>query len=146
MLQEYQVIRLNNLEKVATLAEPVRKLDRPPLGWLRTVREAFGLSLRNLAGLIGGVSPQALHQFERNEAAGTLTLRNLERVAAAMGCRVVYVIVPGRDGQTFAELQAGHSGSRRLLEDTEHTMALEAQDVGVIDERAKRGIRRHGKR
>ena len=146
MESEYQVIRLKNLDKVAADAKPVRKLRKPPLGWLRTVREGLGLSLRDLAEKIGGVSPQAVHGFEKNEAAGTLTLRNLERVAAAMGCRVVYVLVPGRDGQTFAELEAGHSGDLRLLKDTEHTMTLEAQDVGDIAERAKRGIRRHGKK
>ncbi|HXC02989.1 MAG TPA: helix-turn-helix domain-containing protein [Opitutaceae bacterium] len=146
MMNEYQFIRLKNLNQVATDAEPVRKLRKPPLGWLRSVREGLGLSLRDVAKLIGNVSPQSVHQFEKNEATGALTLCNFERVAAAMGCRVVHVLVPGQDGQTFTELEAGLSGDRRLLEDTEHTMTLEAQDVGNIDERAKRGIRRHGKR
>jgi len=96
--------------------------------------------------MVGGATAQSLHEFERNEASGALTLRNFERVAAAMGCRVVYVLVPGREGQTFAELEARLSSDRRLLEDTEHTMTLEAQQVGNVAERAKRGIRRRGKR
>jgi predicted DNA-binding mobile mystery protein A len=146
MQYEYQVIRLRTLDKMANEAERVRKLGKPPLGWLRSVREGLGLSLRDVARMIRGISPQAVHDFEKNEAAGTLSLRNFERVAAAMGCRVVSVLVPERDGQTFTELAAGHSGGRRLLEDTDHTMTLEAQDVGDFDERVKRGIRRHGKR
>ncbi len=97
--------------------------------------------MRQLANLVGGTSAQAVHKFEKNEASGALTLRNLDRVAAAMGCRVVYVLVPARDGQTFSELAAGLSSDRRLLGDTEHTMSLEGQDVGNVAG-AKRGIRR----
>jgi predicted DNA-binding mobile mystery protein A len=146
MLPEYKVIRLQHLDKMVNEAEGIRALQRPPLGWLRTIREGLGLSLRKLATMIGGVTAQSLHEFEKNETSGALTLRNFERVAAAMGCRVIYLLVPGREGQTFAELEAGLSSDRRLLDDTEHTMTLEAQDVGSVAERAKRGIRRHGKR
>jgi predicted DNA-binding mobile mystery protein A len=146
MKREYQTIRLQSLDKIMVAAEDLRTLQRPSSGWLRTVREGLGLSMRQLATMIGGSSAQAVQKFEKNEARGALTLRNFERVAAAMGCRVVYVLVPGREGQTFAELEAGLSSDRRLLEDTEHTMTLEAQGVGKVAERAKRGIRRRGKR
>jgi predicted DNA-binding mobile mystery protein A len=146
MKREYQFIRLRTLEQVAVASQGINGLERPPLGWLRTVREGLGLTLQTLANKIGDVTPQSVQAFEKNEASGALTLRNLDRVAAAMGCRVVYVLVPSRANQTFSELAAGLSGDRRLLEDTEHTMSLEAQAVGEVDERAKRGIRGHGKR
>lgn len=143
--REYQFIRLQLLDKIASDAKGIRAYQRPALGWLRAVREGLGFSLRALAKSVGGVSAQSILQFEKNEASGALTLRNLDRVAAAMGCRVLYVVVPGREGQTFTELEGGMPADRRLLEDTEHTMRLEAQDVGSLEERAKRGIRRHGR-
>jgi predicted DNA-binding mobile mystery protein A len=143
---EYQVIRLSSLDQITATNPGISGLERPPLGWLRTVREGLGLTLQTLAKKVGNVTPQSVQDFEKNEASGALTLRNLDRVAAAMGCRVVYVLVPSRANQTFSELAAGLSGDRRLLEDTEHTMSLEAQAVGEVDERAKRGIRGHGKR
>jgi hypothetical protein len=40
------------------------------------------------------VSPQAVHQLEKSEAAGTISLKQFEAAAAAMGCRVVYAVVP----------------------------------------------------
>jgi hypothetical protein len=40
------------------------------------------------------VSPQAVHQLEKSEAAGTISLKQLEAAATAMGCRVVYAVVP----------------------------------------------------
>lgn len=121
-------------------------IERPPLGWLRTVREGLGLSLRVVAERLGKLSPQAVHDFEKNEAVGTLTLRNLERTASAMGCRVVYLLLPQNQTQSFSDLKAWQSGDRRLVEDTEHTMKLEAQDVGGVAERAKRGLPRRGKK
>ena len=48
------------------------------------------------------VSPQALHQLEKSEAAGTISLKQLDAAASAMGCRVVYAVVP-RKG-SLAEL------------------------------------------
>jgi len=65
----------------------------PAGGWLRTFRQALGLSLRSISGKLN-VSPQAVHQLEKSEAAGTISLKQLESAAATMGCRVVYAVVP----------------------------------------------------
>lgn len=76
----------------------LRGLGRPPAGWLRAAREAAGLS----AGEVGrrlGVSRQLPLQFERAEAADTITLKSLRAVAAALGCELVYALVPLGDAQ-----------------------------------------------
>ena len=71
------------------LADPLR----PDGGWLRASRQNAGLSLQAVADRLD-VSPQAVHQFEKSEAAGTISLRQLANVAAAMGCRVTYSVRP----------------------------------------------------
>ena len=71
------------------------------------MRHALGFSLRSVAlGL--KVSPQAIHQLEKSEAAGTISLGQLEAVASSMGCRVAYALVP-RQG-SLADL-AGRAAS-----------------------------------
>ena len=65
---------------------------RPTEGWLNAARRSAGLSLKTVAGRLN-VSPQAVHQFERSEVAGTLSLRQLENVAGAIGYRVTYALV-----------------------------------------------------
>jgi hypothetical protein len=55
------------------------------------------------------VSPQALHQLEKSEAAGTISLKQLDAAASAMECRVVYAVVP-RKG-SLAELSGLAGGS-----------------------------------
>jgi transcriptional regulator with XRE-family HTH domain len=64
---------------------------RPPGGWLRALRDERDLSLKEVADRLD-VSPQAVHQFEKSEVAGTISLRQLALVAAAMGCRVTYAV------------------------------------------------------
>lgn len=76
-------------------------MQHPDGGWLRAFRHALGLSLRTVAAVLK-VSPQAVHQLEKSEAAGSISLRQLEAAAGAMGCRLVYAIVP-RQG-SLAEL------------------------------------------
>jgi len=67
--------------------------SRPNGGWLKSIRVAQGLSLRVVAERLK-VSPQAVHQFEGSEVAGTISLRQLENVARAMGHRVIYALQP----------------------------------------------------
>lgn len=64
---------------------------KPPGGWLRHVRQKRGLTLQAVADLIG-VSPQAIHQFEKSEVAGTISLRQLQGIAAAMGYSIDYTV------------------------------------------------------
>ena len=60
---------------------------------LRNTRETLGLSLQALADILD-VSPQAVHQFEKGETAGTISLRQLDKVARAMGWQLSYTLRP----------------------------------------------------
>jgi hypothetical protein len=75
------------------------------------------------------VTPQAVHQLEKSEAAGTISLKQLEAVSGAMGCHVIYTLIPNQG--TLAELAA--SAHERQLRAVRHSMALEGQ---IIEDRA----------
>jgi predicted DNA-binding mobile mystery protein A len=76
--------------------QSLRGVERPAAGWLRAIRLASGVSAGELGRRLG-VSRQLPLQFERAEAADTITLKSLRAVAAALGCELVYALVP-RDG------------------------------------------------
>lgn len=67
--------------------------QRPPEGWVRTLREALGLTCAEL-GLLVHVSGVRIFQIEHEELDGSLQLRTLERVATGLNCRFFYVLVP----------------------------------------------------
>jgi predicted DNA-binding mobile mystery protein A len=121
-----QSIRLNQLNEQLQPGQPVRSLQRPLAGWLKAVRQALGLSLKAVAGRLK-LSPQAIHQLEKSEAAGTISLRQLEVLAGAMGCRLVYTLVPLQG--TMADLAKNESDKASRA--VSHTMLLEGQEDGA---------------
>lgn len=70
--------------------------------FLRSMRNALGIPAAEIAQKLGS-SRTLIHRLERNEARSTITLKSLNRAASAMGCTVVYGIVP-TNGRTLEEL------------------------------------------
>jgi len=111
--------------------EPVRKLGRPlakpPRGWVRAIREAIGMTQRQLASRLG-ITAVTVSLMERSEAEETIQLANLRRLANALDCDLVYVLVPRKP-----LAQRVHERSRKLAEEKlrsiEQTMKLEDQSV-----------------
>jgi predicted DNA-binding mobile mystery protein A len=82
---------------VSSRAFPRMKSDAVPrTGWVREIRTALGLSQSQLAAR-AGVSRATVQQMERAEAQRRITLASLDKLAAAMGCRVALAVVP-KDG------------------------------------------------
>ena len=143
MKPEFRKLRLSQLDRSL---ETVRSfLPRPPGGWIASVREALGLSQRQV-GKRMQVSGQAIQQFEKAEADDRITLRALRRLAGTMGCELVYLLVP-KSG-SFAELaaQPTREQTARDVKSVVHTMALEDQKPGntnqLIEDEAERRLNR----
>jgi len=143
MNYEFRRLRLSQLDRNLTAARSLP--PRPSGGWIAAVREALGLSLAQIGQLVR-VPRQNVQKFERAEAGDRITLATLRRVADAMGCELVYVLVP-KSG-SFAELaerptreQAAHD-----LKSVLHTMALEDQKPEntnqLIEDEAQRRLNR----
>ncbi len=67
-----------------------------PKSWIRTVRQALNMPVSVIAKKLG-VSPQAIIEFEKSEAhidGGKISIKNLSKVADAMGMQLVYGFVP----------------------------------------------------
>lgn len=107
---------------------------RPPRGWIKAIREALGMTTKQLAQRLGVVQSRVV-AIEKVETSGSITLDSLERVAQALDCRLVYMMVPRRSLQDLVEERAVALAKMRLAA-TGHSMKLEAQDVDAQDERA----------
>jgi predicted DNA-binding mobile mystery protein A len=124
MNTKFKHLRLSQLDRGLAAAKSLP--PRPPDGWLASIRQALGLSLAEL-GLRAHTPKQSIQRFERAEAADKITLSNLRRVAGAMGCDVLYVLVP-KSG-SLSDLAEGRVRAiaahdvKRVMQ----TMALEDQ-------------------
>ncbi len=113
---------------------PYRELPgrRPPKGWIRAIRDALGMTAEQLGERLSITQP-SVQRLERSEAEDTIQLNTLRRVAEALGCEVIYALVP-RDGLRRIYDRAAREVARRELGAISHSMVLEDQAVEDEDE------------
>lgn len=103
------------------------ELARPPRGWIRAIRDAYGMTTRQLAKRLGK-SQSVIVEMEKSEARDTLTLGSLRQAAEAMDCRLVYALVPNAPMEQLRRKRARQIAERRLSR-ASHSMALENQGL-----------------
>ena len=133
MRSEDRVLARKQLDKRLDLVRDNDALTRPPRGWIKAIRESLGMTTAQLAGRIGVSQPRVV-EIEKAEKTGAITLDTLERAARALGCRLVYTLVPKKPFEEMVEDRA-RQVARARLQSTAHSMALEAQAVSAEDEK-----------
>ncbi len=111
--------------------------QRPPKGWIRAIRDALGMTTTQYAKRLG-VSQPRIVELEKSEQSGGVTLNTLQRAAEALGCRLVYVLVPERPLAEVVTKRAAEIAERQS-QAVEQTMRLE--DQAVEDNRAAQALR-----
>ena len=106
---------------------------RPAKGWIRAIREALGMTTKQL-GLRIGVSQSRAFDIEKAEANGSITLDSLERAAHALDCRLVYTLVPRKPLENMVQDQA-LKVAKQTIQSIHHTMSLENQNIDEADEK-----------
>lgn len=141
MRSEFRGLRLKQLDRSLEAFRAAQSLPRPQKGWIRAIREAIGVSAGELGRILGS-SRQLPLQLEKAEAEDRITLKSLRNVANALDCDLVYALVP-RAG-TMRELieNRARRQARAHVLGVEHSMALEDQAVGRVDEAVEAETRR----
>lgn len=100
---------------------------RPHRGWVRAIRDALGMSGPELAARMG-LKKSTIVDVEQSEVRGTIQLDTLQRAAAALGCEVVYSLVPRTTLAEAVRAQARLKASRHL-DRVAHHSRLENQEL-----------------
>jgi len=111
----------------------------PRGGWVRAIREALGMTQAQL-GVRVKVSRQTVQDLEKAEAERRITLDSLDRLARAMGCRVVYSLVPENGSLDDLRTQRASVLAEALLMPADHSMKLEAQGVSASERERQRKL------
>jgi predicted DNA-binding mobile mystery protein A len=126
-----------NLEKRLALLRAARPIV-PGRGWTRAIREALGMTMRQLAARMNA-SPSRIPAIEKAELTGAITLKSLREAAEALDCTLVYAFVPRKPLDDILRDQA----ERKVAQDLSrfnHTMKLENQGLtnSDLDDERKR--------
>lgn len=98
---------------------------RPSTGWLRAIRDALGMTTRQAAQR-AGIHQSTYSRFEKSEADDSITLASLRSAAEALGCTLVYAVVPNQPLDEMVRNRARLLASEQLAQ-IGHTMRLEDQ-------------------
>lgn len=110
-------------------AEQLAGLKPPRGGWIATMRKTLGMTAPALARR-AGVTKSAIYQAERQEREGGVTIKHMEKLAAALGGRFVYAIVPEGSVDDIRRAQA-RAQAEALIKRASAHMALEKQALST---------------
>lgn len=112
----------------AAATSTLQSLSQPKEGWITCVRKALGMSAAQL-GRIMNQTRANISQAEQSERNESATLKTMQHLAEAMGCKLVYAIVPAEGGiESILERQARKKALALVGEASTH-MALEKQSL-----------------
>ena len=127
MVKKYQKTALEQLDASLAQFVSLRNLQPPKKGWIRAIRDALGMSGRQL-GKRMDVSKMWVGDMERLEATGATSLKTLRRAAEAMDCVLVYAFV-SKSSLKETLLKQARRKVRQDMARASHTMALEDQSL-----------------
>lgn len=116
----------------------LKQVAVPPIGWIKAMRTAMGMSMQQLGNKLA-ISRQGVLDIEKREKEGSITIKSLTEIGRALDMQLVYGFVPN-DGSLDAliEKRATELATRIVLR-TSHTMNLE--DQGNSEERIGKAIK-----
>lgn len=126
MVLEKKLLR-KSLDKKLNGLRKLTRLERPPQGWVRTIREALGMTTSQLAKRAGVTQPRIV-SIEKNEE--NLKLSTLSTIAEALNCRLVYALIPEDSLENIIYNRAKEKAGL-ILKKVNINMALEDQLVNT---------------
>lgn len=120
-------LKLRQLDTALTRWRSANLPPRPASGWIKSIREALGMTAAELARRLGVGVPTAT-RLELSEAEDRITLATLRRAAEALGCELQYALVPKQSLADTLDNRA-LALARQQMAAVSHTMALEAQST-----------------
>lgn len=112
-----KIVKFNNLDEVVV----------PPEGWIYSIRQGLNMSLRQLGQRLS-ITPQSVKEIEEREKNGTISIKVLKQVAAALDMKFVYGFIPSEKTlEGMIEKRAEELASS-IVERTSTQMGLEDQE------------------
>ena len=118
-------LQIRALDKKTSDLKSAKNIVPQPFGWIKTVREAIGMTVSQLATRLGVTQPR-ITKMESNE--DNLKLSTMKKAAEAMNCEFVYYFKPRTTFQNLVDEQAQKKAAE-VLKTVNVNMALENQEI-----------------
>jgi len=102
MREKQQTFERRKLDMEMRFFRMTAKEKKPTMNLLCTVRKVMGVPMKVMAREMG-VNRSVIFRMEQGEVRGSISMNNLVRVAGALGCQLIYGIIPS-DGGTLEHM------------------------------------------
>ncbi len=120
-------LQIEQLEAKIKASAPSPDIATPPIGWIKAIRSALGMSLQQLANRLS-ITKQSAQEIEQREKGGSISIKSLRETARALDMEFVYGFVP-KDGSLDALIdRKARKLATKIVSRTSNTMKLDDQE------------------
>jgi len=124
-----QKIILGQLDRKIKLLGKAETLTIPSSGWIFAIRQALGMSLRQLGSKMG-ITPQSVKEMEEREKNGSISLIVLRHFGKSMDMKLVYGFIPKQKSLEKLVEERAAELAEEIVTRTSISMELEDQKLG----------------
>lgn len=117
------------LDKKLSMLKEFSNQGLTTIGWIKTIREALGMTSKFLASRVGVNQSRIIH-MEQAEVDGNIKISTMKKIADALEMDFVYAFVPRTSLNDMVREQARLIALKKM-ERLDHTMRLEMQELSL---------------
>jgi predicted DNA-binding mobile mystery protein A len=122
-----QKLILEQIDRKILQLKKLEDLTIPTSGWIYAIRQALGMSLRQLGNKMG-ITPQSVKEIEVREKNGTISLNVLRQFGKSLDLKLVYGYIPKQDSLEMIIEKRAEDIAREIVYRTSISMKLEDQE------------------
>lgn len=122
-----QKLILEQMDKKILQWRKVEDVSMPSSGWIRAIRKALGMSMRQLGNRMG-ITAQSVKEMEERETQGSISVRGLKQFGQALNLKLVYGFIPAEESLETMINSRALELAREIVQRASISMALEDQE------------------
>ena len=122
-----QRLIIEQLDKKLSKFENLSSIDIPSVGWIKAIRTALRMSLRQLGDKIN-ITAQSVKEIEEREKNGTVSIKILRQVGEALDMKFVYGFIPKNETLNKMIEKKAKILAEQIVKRTSVSMKLEDQE------------------
>jgi predicted DNA-binding mobile mystery protein A len=118
---------LEQTDRKILFLKKVDGLVVPSMGWVYSIRQSLGMSLRQLGDRLR-IKPQSVKEIEEREKNGTISLKVLKQFGQALNLKFVYGFIPANGSLEEIIERRAFDLAKEIVNRTSISMKLEDQE------------------
>jgi predicted DNA-binding mobile mystery protein A len=122
-----QKLIMEQLDAKILLLKKVENLVFPSSGWVYSIRQALGMSMRQL-GKRMGITPQSVKEIEEREQNETISIKVLRQFGKSLNLKLIYGFIPLSGNLEDIIEKRAYELAMEIVSRTSISMKLEDQE------------------